>query len=258
MNNILTYKGSVIYKATCLVNGKCYVGKAINFRNRYMKHKCAKYYTTAFHNAIRKYGFNNFEFSILEYCEKESLIIRENYWITFYDSINPDKGYNLRMDSKDNSGWHHSDKSKALISATGLGRKPWHAGKKIGDLRSKEGKLNHSKLMTGSGNPNAKRVYQFDMNSNYIDEYETVSLAAIKLGIVFQGIARCASGQRKSYKGFKWSYNKPDLAVMLNMNLFNCWELLAGNAEDNQQRSLSNKERSTTIAEMRVGASAPK
>lgn len=258
MNNIFTYNGSVVYKATNLVNNKCYVGKSINFRNRYQKHKSAKYYTTAFHNAIRKYGFANFKFEILEYCEPKDLIIRENYWILYFDSINPEKGYNLRLDSKDNSGWKHSDASKLLISISGKGRKPWHAGKKVGNLKSTEGIAKFVKQMTGAGNPNAKRVYQFDLNNNFLAEFDCVSTAARKLNIVFQGIARCASGERKSYKGFKWSYNKPDFAVMQKSYLFNCWELLTDNAEDNQQRSLSNKERSTTIAEMRVGTSVPK
>lgn len=258
MSDITTYTGSCIYKVTNLVNGKCYVGKSINFRKRYQKHKCAKYYNTAFHNAIRKYGFDQFKFEILEFCEPNDLITRENHWILYNDSINPEKGYNLRLDSKDNSGWKHSDKSKALISESGKGRKPWHAGKKVGNLKSKEGIKRFVEQMSGANNPNAKRVYQYDLNGKYIRQYNCVSDASRALCISFKGISRCALGERKSYKGFKWSYNKPYLAVMLNMNLFNCWELLAGDAEDNQQRSLSNKERSTTIAEMRVGASAPK
>lgn len=265
MNELATYKGSVIYKATNLINKKIYVGKAINFSNRYKQHKWAsRKAKTAFSSAIAKYGFENFQFEILEYCEADKLYIQESYWILKLGSLNSLIGYNLRVDLIGRSGFSHTDETKKKISDKCKGVIPWHAGKKVGNLRSKEGIQRFSQQMIGGKNPQAKTVYQFTKDGQFIKEFDSASTAARELNIGFKGICRIAAGQkpgdkkRKSYKGFKWSYNKPDLAVMQESYLFNCWELLTDNAEDNQQRSLSNKERSTTIAEMRVGTSVPK
>ena len=47
------------------------------------------------HKVIHKYGIENFEFSIVEECDKSLLDDRECYWIRFYDSYN--KGYNCTL-----------------------------------------------------------------------------------------------------------------------------------------------------------------
>ena len=44
---------------------------------------------------MRKYGVENFDFSIIEECEEPYLDEREAYWIKYYNSHNKEKGYNL-------------------------------------------------------------------------------------------------------------------------------------------------------------------
>jgi hypothetical protein len=49
-----------------------------------------------FWNAIRKYGKNAFSHEILEICNTlESANVAEIKWIDFYDTFNPEKGFNL-------------------------------------------------------------------------------------------------------------------------------------------------------------------
>jgi group I intron endonuclease len=53
-------------------------------------------------NAWHKYGEENFDYKVLEYFETVDEVLikeRELYWMDFYQSINRDKGYNLRRDS---------------------------------------------------------------------------------------------------------------------------------------------------------------
>ena len=52
------------------------------------------------HKAIHKYGIENFEFSIVEECDKSLLDDRECYWIRFYDSYN--NGYNATIGGNQN------------------------------------------------------------------------------------------------------------------------------------------------------------
>jgi len=82
-------KISGIYKIVNNVNGKTYVGSSVNIERRWSQHRTIER-KTIIHYAIKKYGEINFEFSILEYCKKESLIEREQY---YYDLLKPD--YNM-------------------------------------------------------------------------------------------------------------------------------------------------------------------
>lgn len=81
-----------IYKITNKVNGKVYIGQTrytIEFRWRQHLHKKDHTY---FHNAIRKYGTENFIVEILEECNYEDLNSREIYYISKFNSFK--NGYN--------------------------------------------------------------------------------------------------------------------------------------------------------------------
>ena len=61
----------IIDKITNKVNNKSYIGQtrySLEFRWRQHQHKKDNTY---FHNAIKKYGVDNFELSILEECDVE-------------------------------------------------------------------------------------------------------------------------------------------------------------------------------------------
>lgn len=87
-----------IYCFTNKVNGKKYVGQSLSIESRFNGHKHChlnpsyKGYDTKFYRALRKYGFENFELSILEECPKEKLNERERYFISLLDSFR--NGYN--------------------------------------------------------------------------------------------------------------------------------------------------------------------
>lgn len=87
-----------IYKFTCKQNGKSYIGQSVNIIKRYISHlnnhknKKLKDYNTKFYRALRKYGFENFNFEILELVDISKLNEKEIYWIKTFDSFN--NGYN--------------------------------------------------------------------------------------------------------------------------------------------------------------------
>lgn len=91
-----------IYKFTCKLNNKSYIGQSINIETRYKGHfnnhtnKNLKDYNTKFYRALRKYGFENFQFDIIEIVENKDLLNnREIYWIKYYDSFF--NGYNSNL-----------------------------------------------------------------------------------------------------------------------------------------------------------------
>ena len=80
---------SGIYKLTSLQNGKCYVGKSTNVKNRIADHfKSAvgikSIADQAVHHAILKEGFWNWLIEVITYCDKDKLNEMEKYYIEFF------------------------------------------------------------------------------------------------------------------------------------------------------------------------------
>lgn len=79
-----------IYKITNKLNNKCYIGQSVDIQKRWNWHKSEGMKPTSkqahyvIYRALRKYGIKNFEFKILELCEKEKLTERERYWYDYY------------------------------------------------------------------------------------------------------------------------------------------------------------------------------
>lgn len=58
----------------------------------------------------------------------------------------------------------------------------------------------------GSNNINAQKVRQYDLNGDFIAEYETVAEASRITGISHSKICAVARGDRKTSGGYKWAY----------------------------------------------------
>jgi group I intron endonuclease len=94
-----------IYLYENKINHKKYVGQTNNAHLRYNGHKSSAYnekdksYHSPLSNAIRKYGLENFDFSILEEIDdsKDQVYIdeREIYYISEYKSLTTQEGYNV-------------------------------------------------------------------------------------------------------------------------------------------------------------------
>lgn len=88
----------IIYKATNQINNKIYIGQTIKpLEARANEHKYdSKRNNYAFPNAIKKYGFENFTWEIIETCSsQEELDNSEIKWIKYFDSTNNQIGYNI-------------------------------------------------------------------------------------------------------------------------------------------------------------------
>lgn len=91
-----------IYKFTNRITEKSYIGKSIDIKNRYYNHKnnadpCKPgFENTYFHREMVKYGFDAYDFTILEECEPDALNEREIYYIKTLGTLYPD-GYNIEI-----------------------------------------------------------------------------------------------------------------------------------------------------------------
>lgn len=96
----------IVYKHTCKDNGKIYIGltgtslltrTGYNGEGYLHKKKNGDYVQPQLARAILKHGWDNFEHKILfDGLTKEEADKKEKEMIVFYDSRNPQKGYNTR------------------------------------------------------------------------------------------------------------------------------------------------------------------
>lgn len=97
-------------------NEKCYIGKTNNISRRKSRHKRNAFIdklTLPFYNALRKYGEDSFEFSILDTFHLEDIIFDlEKFYISAYKSNNRDYGYNITFGGEGSSGTKHNDNQK--------------------------------------------------------------------------------------------------------------------------------------------------
>lgn len=117
-----------IYRITNVVNNKVYIGNSRYLNRRWKQHK--------FHlnnnnhpNRHLQFAWNkdksySFDYFILEYCEIEKLLEREQYWIDKYKAFNDKLGYNLsQVAGSPMAGLKHTEETKKKIGAASKGKK---------------------------------------------------------------------------------------------------------------------------------------
>ena len=113
-----------IYKATNKSNGKIYIGFDSNWPKRRNEHKTdSKRRKTKFCNAIKKYGWDSFEWEVI-YQSKDynhTLEKMENKFIVEYDSYR--NGYNSTLGGEGSKGIKLSKEHKNKISKSNKGKK---------------------------------------------------------------------------------------------------------------------------------------
>jgi group I intron endonuclease len=94
-----------IYKITS-PSGKVYIGQSINIKKRISNYKstsCKK--QSKLYHSIKKHGWENHKFEVIEECVVHLLNERERYWQDYYNVIN-ENGLNCRLQNcTDKSGF---------------------------------------------------------------------------------------------------------------------------------------------------------
>lgn len=107
---------SGIYRWKNLVNGKSYIGSAVNISLRLKNYYQISYLKSTkgksiIYDALLKYGYSKFSLEILEYCEPDLIIEREQYYINLFK---PE--YNILKIAGSRLGSKHTEAAKALMS----------------------------------------------------------------------------------------------------------------------------------------------
>lgn len=109
-------RSGVIYKITNLINGHFYIGSSQNFIKRYYTHinhiRTQKSSCTVLVRAVVKYGENNFKLEIIEECDTQNLLVREQYYL---DTLLPH--YNVAKIAGSNVGIKRTKETREAKSA---------------------------------------------------------------------------------------------------------------------------------------------
>lgn len=146
-----------IYIIKNIINNKVYIGQSTDMKDRLCHHKSHLKYGRHSNILLQedwdKYGSNSFVFSVLCECDKSELDEQECYYIEYYDSANPEHGYN-----KEGGGKQHKIIGEDLRKI----RSDLMKGKYVGEnnpmygvhyKHTEEWKKNMSERNSGEGNP---------------------------------------------------------------------------------------------------------
>lgn len=215
-----------IYKATNKINGKSYIGQTINYKNRLWQHRrCYEKEDCKFHDAIKEFGFDNFEWEVIETCErKEEADNLERKYIELFDSYR--NGYN---ENKGSVGGHNA-KSIVCLNLNGDFIKRYDSAadaekdgfNNVNVLLCCKNKLktckNHLFMFEEDYDANGareyikpastsrKKVVQCDLEGNLIARYDSVQEASEKSGANRTTISGVLSKTYKSANGLIFVY----------------------------------------------------
>lgn len=118
-----------IYKIQNLVNGKVYVGQAVDLQKRKVKHlhhlRAGNHHCLPLQRSWKKHGESAFAFEVLELVENptaERLTAREQWYMDKLGSHVDDGGYNIAPAAGSNIGMRYSAESRAKMSLAQKGR----------------------------------------------------------------------------------------------------------------------------------------
>lgn len=189
-----------VYMHKNKINDKIYIG--ITGREPNARWGCnGNGYTgsTHFYNAIKKYGWDNFEHIILRQgLTKDEAEQMEIDLIKKYNSANRDYGYNMQLGG--NAAGKMSDELKDKISKANKGR---FAGEK----HPYYGKHRPESTKKAIAEANSVAIYQYDRNTGeFLNEFSGMHEAERILGISASSISAVCRYVSKSIGGYIFRY----------------------------------------------------
>ena len=217
-----------IYAFKHKVSGKMYIGSSVNLWSRFKEHLGNKHSNIHLQRAFVKYGLDQFNFIVLEFCTTDKLIELEQKYLNLVS----DK-YNICPIAGSSLGRKHTDEAKAKIGMASRGRKfseetlakfreRTHSEETIAKLKARrhsgEIKKKISDAMTGktrSEESKAKYRAAAIIRENNNTHYKAVSITVIDLEnnitTVYKSIGKAALALGGSKSGLNYALNSQKL-----------------------------------------------
>lgn len=201
-------KRPCIYAITNKCNGKIYVGKTKNLYFRHYQYMYDYRKKTGNINeylvsSIKKYSPENFDISVIEFCDLGDLEKRELYWMKTLKTTDRTLGYNLRMDSKSKCITHSSTRKKISNRL----KTEWKEGKRCnhGSKLKKYWKNNHkrrrnqSRMMSKVLTKYSYEIYDQAMTLTKVCSYSDLCKFGLRSVISYFYRCKCNQSQIKGF-----------------------------------------------------------
>lgn len=180
--------------------------------------------TSIIYSALLKYGYSNFSLDILEYCEPNIVIEREQY---YFDLLKPE--YNILKAANSRIGSKHTLKTKALMSLKLKGKNHPSFGKTLSqEMRMKISESNKAfwlkvkfkrvikpkttdTLLKLSLRTHGVSVKVLDKSNNLVKTFPTITSAAKHFGLSSQTMSRIEN--KGIYGNFIFKFELKDFRV---------------------------------------------
>lgn len=215
-----------IYKITSPSN-RVYIGQSVNIKKRFVGYKnmnIKNNQQTKLYRSFLKYKAINHTYEVIKECNENELNYFERYYQELFNCLN--QGLNCRLTKtnersgkvsnetiakmrecqKGNKNWlgkSHTDETKHKISLANKGRK--HSDE-INKSKGRKGRVSNRKGILSELNPLSIKVLQFDLNNNFIREWNCLNDIKRELNFHIGNVSSCLKGRLKTYKKFKWQY----------------------------------------------------
>lgn len=211
-----------IYKITNLLTGDFYIGQTIDFENRIKAHKRVP--PPKMRDDVKKYGWDNFKFEVVEECNRGELKDRECYYIK---TLNP--AYNIlpfgyevteetrRKRSQTLMGHEVKPETRAKLRKFQLGRKHTKASReKMSRSRKGHPVSPEVREKIRQAHLGRKHNYKTCEKSLVCVEtqviYESIKAAALALGVSKSTISSALRGRVKTVHGMHIKYTEESAA----------------------------------------------
>ena len=184
---------SFVYRWINKLNNKEYLGSTANAKRRLLKYydlSSLKLANMPIYKAILKHGHSNFIFEIIEYCEPDKVLEREQYYLDNFDF-----DYNILEKADSILGYKHtevdrqkmsfvfSDERREMIGNLNRGKKLSHPPVRVGETIDKlrERALNRPPMSDETKKKCIKHtrpVVLYNLNGTVYGEYSTILDAA--------------------------------------------------------------------------------
>jgi len=230
-----------VYALICTVTQKFYIGSSVILGCRMLDYMQPAYLARRANSpvtrAIIKYGLNNFCFIVLETCEPEDVLKREQYWLNFLNpeyNLSPTAGSTLGVILSEETrnkisiarlGQTHSMETRQLMSVTRRGtNNPWYgqtpseeskakmSAAKLGILNPLYGKTRPVETLDlmRLNHPHTKRVYQYDLDRvTLISQFDSIRQAAELTGISRSYLSKCLKAGKLVHGKWFFSITPP-------------------------------------------------
>ena len=185
---------SGIYKIENQITKDIYIGSSVHLINRKSRHfkdlEKQIHHSIILQRAVNKYGIENFKFIILEKCNKEFLLIREQFYL---DTLQP--LYNILSNAGNSLGHIVSEQTK--------------------EKNRKYALENNVKPPEATWKDKQQKVYMLDKSTlEIINEFESLSSACRFIGkkeTFVSTISSCCNNKRFSAFGYRWVFSIDDI-----------------------------------------------